>query len=77
MQSDEDSPHGRDAVDIPRVAEQIARNTCQALVSFLNLLAANDLVKIGLRVTLDPENVRFVHTKKITFNNVFIVQTPF
>uniref|UniRef100_A0A336M7I6 CSON013165 protein n=1 Tax=Culicoides sonorensis TaxID=179676 RepID=A0A336M7I6_CULSO len=59
IKSDDDSAHGRDPVDIPRVAEQIARNTCQALVSFLNLLAANDLVKIGLRVTLDPENVCF------------------
>ncbi|XP_063705751.1 zinc finger FYVE domain-containing protein 9 [Culicoides brevitarsis] len=59
IKSDDDSPQVRDAVDIPRVAEQIARNTCQALVTFLNLLAANDLVKIGLRVFLDPENVSF------------------
>lgn len=57
FQSDEVSVHVRDPMDVSKLSEQIARSTCVALVSFLDLLAANNLMRIGLRITLDPENV--------------------
>ena len=54
----------RDAIDMSKLSEQIAKSTCHALVSFLDLLAANGLHKIGLRVTLDPENVSYLLVDK-------------
>jgi Domain of unknown function (DUF3480) len=61
-QSDDESAQGRDPVDMTKLSEQIARSTCLALLSFLDLLATNGLRKIGLRVTLDPENVSYENT---------------
>uniref|UniRef100_A0A1L8E370 Putative smad anchor for receptor activation n=1 Tax=Nyssomyia neivai TaxID=330878 RepID=A0A1L8E370_9DIPT len=52
---EDDSSHS--SVNIPKVAEQIAQSTAVALVSFLDLLAANGLRRIGLRTTLDQETV--------------------
>lgn len=64
IKSDEDVSLNRtnrsineDQINISKLAEQIARSTCVALVSFLELLAANNMTKIGLRVTLDQDNV--------------------
>lgn len=45
-----------DQMDISKIAEQIAKSTCLALVSFLDLLVSNEMTRIGLRVTLE-ENV--------------------
>ena len=57
-----------DQMDISKMAEQIAKSTCMALVSFLDLLVANKMTRIGLRVTLE-ENVRL--------NNVLSMFTYF
>lgn len=40
-----------------KLAEHVARSACIALVTFLDLLAANGLVKLALRATLDPDQV--------------------
>lgn len=40
-----------------KLSEKIARSASLALVTFLDLLAASGLVKIGLRTTLHLENV--------------------
>lgn len=45
-----------DQMDISKMAEQIAKSTCLALVSLLDLLVSNGMTRIGLRVTLE-ENV--------------------
>ncbi|XP_055705238.1 zinc finger FYVE domain-containing protein 16 isoform X2 [Phlebotomus papatasi] len=55
LKVEDDSSHS--SVNIPKVAEQIAQSTAVALVSFLDLLAANGLRRIGLRTTLDQETV--------------------
>lgn len=57
IKSDEESS-ARDPVNVSKISEQIAKCASAALSSFLDLLAANSLTKIGLRVTLDPENVK-------------------
>lgn len=63
FQSDDDTPNDRvnDHIDISKISEKLAKSTANALVSYLDLLATNGLTKLGLRVTLDPENVK---TKK-------------
>ncbi|XP_030382863.1 zinc finger FYVE domain-containing protein 9 [Scaptodrosophila lebanonensis] len=43
--------------DIARISEQLARSSAMALLPFLDLLAAAGISKIGLRATLDQENV--------------------
>ncbi|GAB0086897.1 Zinc finger FYVE domain-containing protein [Sergentomyia squamirostris] len=55
LKVEDDSSHS--SVNIPKVSEQIAQSTAVALVSFLDLLAANALRRIGLRTTLDQETV--------------------
>lgn len=40
-----------------KVSEQIARSASIALVSFLDLLAANGLYKLGIRATIDNDQV--------------------
>ncbi|XP_059608967.1 zinc finger FYVE domain-containing protein 9 [Phlebotomus argentipes] len=55
LKVEDDSSHS--SVNIPKVSEQIAQSTAVALVSFLDLLAANGLRRIGLRTTLDQETV--------------------
>lgn len=40
-----------------KLSEQIAKSACTALVAFLDLLAANGLLKLALRATLDPDQV--------------------
>lgn len=57
MQSDEESAHGKDPIDMSKLSEQIARSASIALVTFLDLLAANGLVKLAIRTTLDPDQV--------------------
>lgn len=45
-----------DHLNYSKVAESIARASCQALLPFIDLMAVNQLRKIGIRVTLG-ENV--------------------
>lgn len=40
-----------------KLSETLARSVCIALVSFLDLLAANGMLKIAVRATLDPDRV--------------------
>lgn len=40
-----------------KVSEQIARSASIALVSFLDLLAANGLYKLAIRATIDNDQV--------------------
>lgn len=40
-----------------KLSEQIAKSVSMALVSFLDLLAANGLVKLAVRATLDQDQV--------------------
>lgn len=49
--------NGGNYADITRIAEQLARSASMALLPFLDLLAAAGINKIGLRATLDQENV--------------------
>lgn len=53
------------SMDITRMAGQIARSACVALVPFLDLLVASGSRKLALRATLHQENVSM---KKITKN---------
>lgn len=57
LQSDEESAHGRDPIDMSKLSEHIANSACTALVSFLDLLAANGMLKLAIRATLDPDQV--------------------
>ncbi|XP_053966503.1 zinc finger FYVE domain-containing protein 9 [Anastrepha ludens] len=45
------------SMDVTRMAGQIARSACVALVPFLDLLVASDSRKLALRATLHQENV--------------------
>lgn len=58
-QSDEESAHGKDPIDMSKLSEQIARSASIALVTFLDLLAANGLVKLAIRTTLDTDHVGY------------------
>ncbi|KPU76042.1 uncharacterized protein Dana_GF12817, isoform C [Drosophila ananassae] len=51
--------NGGNYADITRIAEQLARSASMALLPFLDLLAAAGINKIGLRATLDQENVGY------------------
>ncbi|KAH8254901.1 hypothetical protein KR026_002271 [Drosophila bipectinata] len=51
--------NGGNYADITRIAEQLARSASMALLPFLDLLAAAGITKIGLRATLDQENVGY------------------
>lgn len=47
------------SLDISKLSEQIARNASLALLPLLDLLVANGSVKLGLRVTLNNDNVSY------------------
>ena len=49
----------RDAIDPTKVARVIAQSLCRALTTHLDHLVAEGLHKIGLRVSLDPEQVGY------------------
>ncbi|XP_017060990.1 zinc finger FYVE domain-containing protein 9 [Drosophila ficusphila] len=51
--------NGGNYADITRIAEQLARSASMALLPFLDLLAAAGINKLGLRATLDQENVGY------------------
>ncbi|XP_037713477.1 zinc finger FYVE domain-containing protein 9 [Drosophila subpulchrella] len=51
--------NGGNYTDITRIAEQLARSASMALLPFLDLLATAGINKIGLRATLDQENVGY------------------
>lgn len=73
LQSDEDSQHGKDPADVTKLSEQIAKSVSKALLSYLDLLATNGFVKLGLRATLHTENVSltiFDH-QSVQFNFFF------
>lgn len=57
LQSDDESAHGKDPIDMSKLSEQIARSASIALVTFLDLLAANGLFKLAIRATLDQDQV--------------------
>ncbi|XP_044248895.1 zinc finger FYVE domain-containing protein 9 [Drosophila takahashii] len=51
--------NGGNYADITRIAEQLARSASMALLPFLDLLATAGINKLGLRATLDQENVGY------------------
>ncbi|KAH8301797.1 hypothetical protein KR059_011835 [Drosophila kikkawai] len=51
--------NGGNYADITRIAEQLARSVSMALLPFLDLLAAAGINKLGLRASLDQENVGY------------------
>uniref|UniRef100_A0A6P4FDL2 Zinc finger FYVE domain-containing protein n=1 Tax=Drosophila rhopaloa TaxID=1041015 RepID=A0A6P4FDL2_DRORH len=51
--------NGANFADITRIAEELARSASMALLPFLDLLAAAGINKLGLRATLDQENVGY------------------
>lgn len=57
FQSDDESAHGKDPINMSKLSEQIARSASMALVTFLDLLAANGLRKLAIRATLDQDQV--------------------
>ncbi|XP_058812560.1 zinc finger FYVE domain-containing protein 9 [Topomyia yanbarensis] len=59
IQGDEESNHPGDPVNMSKLSEQVAKSACTALVAFLDLLASNEFLKIGLRIYLDAENVSY------------------
>ncbi|XP_055599672.1 zinc finger FYVE domain-containing protein 9 [Uranotaenia lowii] len=59
IKGDEDSNHPGDPINMSKLSEQVARSACMALVAFLDLLASNGFLKIGLRIMLDAENVSY------------------
>ncbi|KAK4878131.1 hypothetical protein RN001_010637 [Aquatica leii] len=46
-------------MDFSKLAENISKATCQALVKYLDLLASNNFDKIGIRTNLHVENVSY------------------
>ncbi|XP_062564915.1 zinc finger FYVE domain-containing protein 9 [Armigeres subalbatus] len=59
IQGDDESNHPGDPINMSKLSEQVARSACTALVAFLDLLASNGFLKIGLRIMLDSENVSY------------------
>lgn len=59
LQSGEENARTQDPVDISKVAESISKATCQALVKYLDLLATNSFMKIGIRTTLHVDDVSY------------------
>lgn len=57
LQTDDETNHNKDPVDMSKLSEQIAASASAALVAFVDLLAASDQRKIGLRATLHMDNV--------------------
>ncbi|XP_043947667.1 zinc finger FYVE domain-containing protein 9 [Drosophila biarmipes] len=51
--------NGGNYADVTRIAEQLARSASMALLPFLDLLATAGINKLGLRATLDQENVGY------------------
>ena len=55
----EDQPNGlSDPADHSRLTENVARAFCMALCPHLKLLKEDGMAKLGLRVTLDSDQVR-------------------
>ncbi|XP_074041689.1 zinc finger FYVE domain-containing protein 9-like [Leptinotarsa decemlineata] len=59
IQNGEDSPKNQDPIDVSRLSESIAKATCDALVKYLDLLLTNNCQKLGIRVTLQEDNVSY------------------
>lgn len=57
FQSGDENLRTQEPVDISKLSESISKATCQALVKYLDLLATNSFLKIGIRTTLHVENV--------------------
>ena len=55
---------GTDTEDPARAAGHLARAICMALTPLLGKLKEADLTPLGVRVTLDPENVSTVLLQK-------------
>lgn len=65
LQSD-DQPNG-DPADHSRLTENVARAFCMALCPHLKLLKEDGMAKLGLRVTLDSDQVRS-HVEHVIHN---------
>lgn len=59
IQNVDDSPKSQDPIDVSRLSETIAKATCDALVKHVDQLVINDFMKIGLRTTLQADNVSY------------------
>ncbi|XP_055525841.1 zinc finger FYVE domain-containing protein 9 [Wyeomyia smithii] len=59
IQGDEESNHPGDPINMSKLSKLVAKSACTALVAFLDLLASNGFLKIGLRIMLDPEQVSY------------------
>ncbi|KAG5885345.1 hypothetical protein JTB14_014363 [Gonioctena quinquepunctata] len=59
IQNGEESPKNQDPVDVSRISENIAKATCDALVKYLDLLLTNNFQKLGIRVTLQEDDVSY------------------
>lgn len=57
IQNCEENSKNQDAINVSKISESIAKAVCQALVKYLDLLATNNFQKIGVRVTLNVDNV--------------------
>ncbi|CAG9820534.1 unnamed protein product [Phaedon cochleariae] len=59
IQNGEENAKNQEPVDISRLSENIAKATCDALVKYLDLLLTNNFQKIGIRTTLQSDNVSY------------------
>lgn len=59
LQNGEENNKTSEPVDVSKVASDIARATCAALVKYLDLLASNNFYKVGIRTNLHIENVSY------------------
>ncbi|XP_013774250.1 zinc finger FYVE domain-containing protein 16-like isoform X2 [Limulus polyphemus] len=70
---DDGSGRRSDPVDHIRLAEVISQAFCLALTPHLELLAEKELTKIGLRVTMDSEQVGYeVGSQEYTLPNIYM-----
>ena len=61
----EDQPNGlSDPADHSRLTENVARAFCVALCPHLKLLKEDGMAKLGLRVTLDSDQVGRQHERE-------------
>lgn len=61
--------NGGNCEEITRIAEQLARSASMALLPLLDLLAAAGINKLGLRATLDQDNVCLFNAEAIQITN--------
>lgn len=57
IQNSEENSKNQDTINISKISESIAKAVCQALIKYLDLLSSNNFHKIGIRATLNVDNV--------------------